>query len=59
VFFFFYEIDIPNFSARYIEGRGRHQGDHITVEYHYHFDIFNATIDFQLQEFDSKFGERG
>jgi hypothetical protein len=27
------------------------------VEYHYHFDIFNATIDFQLQELDNKFGE--
>jgi hypothetical protein len=25
------------------------------VEHHYHFDIFNATIDFQLQELDSSF----
>jgi hypothetical protein len=28
------------------------------VEHHYHFDIFNTTIDFQLQELDSRFGEK-
>jgi hypothetical protein len=28
------------------------------VEHHYHFDVFNATIDFQLQEIDYRFGER-
>jgi hypothetical protein len=28
------------------------------VEHHYHFDIFNATINFQLQELDNKFGEK-
>jgi len=44
-----FEIDILDLSARYVEGRGRHQRDHITVEHHYHFDIFNDTIDFQLQ----------
>jgi len=27
------------------------------MEHHYHFDIFNATIDFQLQELDNRFGE--
>jgi hypothetical protein len=27
------------------------------VELHYHFDIFNATIDFQLQELDNRFSE--
>jgi hypothetical protein len=53
-----FEIDIPDLSARYIEGRGRNQRNHITVEHHYHFDIFNATIDFQLQELNSRFGER-
>ena len=43
-----YDIDIPNLDAQYIEGRGHRQRDHITIEYHYHFDIYNATIDFQL-----------
>jgi hypothetical protein len=26
--------------------------------YYYYFDVFNTTIDFQLQQFDCKFGER-
>jgi len=50
-----FEIDIPNLRARYVQCRGRHQQDHITVEHYYHFDIFNATIDFQLQELDNRF----
>jgi len=28
------------------------------VEHHYYFDIFNAAIDFQLQELNCSFGER-
>lgn len=28
------------------------------MKHHYHFDIFNITKHFQLQEFDSTFGER-
>ena len=28
------------------------------MEHHYHFDIFNATIDVQLQELDNRFGEQ-
>ena len=30
---------------------------HIIVGYYYHFDIFNITIYFQLQAFNSRFGE--
>jgi hypothetical protein len=45
-------------SARYIEGQCRNQWNHITVEHHYHVEIFNVTIDFQLQQLDSRFGER-
>ena len=41
-----FEIDILDFGARYVQGQGRRQRDHITVEHYYHFDIFNATIDF-------------
>jgi hypothetical protein len=52
------EIDIPDLSGYYIEGRGRNQKNHITVEHYYYFDIFNTTIDFQLQELDSRFGEK-
>jgi hypothetical protein len=28
------------------------------VEHHYHFNIFNTTIDFQLQDLDSRFNEK-
>ncbi|KAG2667007.1 hypothetical protein I3760_15G092100 [Carya illinoinensis] len=42
-------------SSRYIQGRGRHQRDHITIEHHYHFEIFNVVIDFQMQELDNRF----
>jgi hypothetical protein len=52
------KIDIPDLSGRYIEGRGRNQKNHITVEHYYHVDIFNVTIDFQLQELDSRFSEK-
>ncbi|XP_059446513.1 uncharacterized protein LOC132178069 [Corylus avellana] len=53
-----FEIDIPDLGARYVKGRGRLPRDYITVEHHYHFDVFNAAIDFQLQELDCRFGER-
>ncbi|KAG6660505.1 hypothetical protein CIPAW_03G111900 [Carya illinoinensis] len=56
-FFNKFDIDIPKLSSRYVQGRGRHQRDHITIEHHYHFKIFNATIDFQMQELDNRFGE--
>jgi hypothetical protein len=45
-------------GARYIKSRGCIQRDHITVEHHYHFDVFNATINFQLQELNFRFDER-
>ncbi|XP_061370244.1 uncharacterized protein LOC133312961 [Gastrolobium bilobum] len=54
----FHEIDVPDFNAQYIEGRGRRQLDQITIEHHYHFDIFNLAIDFQLQELDIRFNEQ-
>ena len=43
-----YDIDILNLDAQYIKNRDRCQRDHIIVKHHYHFDIFNAIIDFQL-----------
>jgi hypothetical protein len=53
-----FEIDIPDFGTYYVQGRSRRQRDHITVEHHYHFNIFNVDIYFQLQELDNRFGER-
>jgi hypothetical protein len=52
-----FEIDIPDLGAHYVQRRGHHQQDHITIEHYYHFDIFNATIDFQLQELDNRFSK--
>jgi hypothetical protein len=54
-----FEIYIPDLSARYGKGKGLgyYQRDHIRVEHHYRFDIFNATINFQFQELDNMFGE--
>ena len=52
-----YNINIPKFSATYI-GRGghaHHQHDLFVVEHHYWVDIFNATIDFQMEELDNSF----
>ncbi|XP_061352733.1 uncharacterized protein LOC133297583 [Gastrolobium bilobum] len=53
-----HKIDVSDFDAQYTEGRGRRQFDQITIEHHYHFDIFNSTIDFQLQGLDRKFNEQ-
>ncbi|XP_059638983.1 uncharacterized protein LOC132281283 [Cornus florida] len=52
-----HNIDIPDLSSRYVEGTGRHcqQQDHITVEHHYHFDIFNSAIDLQLMKLEHRF----
>ncbi|KAG7994879.1 hypothetical protein I3843_01G080800 [Carya illinoinensis] len=52
-----FDRDIPELSSRYIQSRGRHQQDHITIELHYHFEIFNVAINFQMQELDNRFGE--
>ncbi|XP_061345948.1 uncharacterized protein LOC133291663 [Gastrolobium bilobum] len=53
-----HEIDVPDFDAQYIESRGRRQHNQITIDHHYHFDIFNLTIDFQIQELDRRFNEQ-
>ncbi|KAG6730515.1 hypothetical protein I3842_01G084100, partial [Carya illinoinensis] len=50
-----FDRDILELSSRYIQSRGRHQQDHITIELHYHFEIFNVAINFQMQELDNRF----
>ncbi|XP_042404621.1 uncharacterized protein LOC121994759 [Zingiber officinale] len=45
-------------SARYKHSsRSCQQKDAITVEHHFHYDIFNAAIDFQLEELNSRFSD--
>ncbi|XP_057502711.1 uncharacterized protein LOC130786427 [Actinidia eriantha] len=54
-----YDIEMPMMDARYKEvtGRSCQQRDHITMDHHYCVDIFNAVIDFQLEELNNRFSE--
>ncbi|XP_024200645.1 zinc finger MYM-type protein 1-like [Rosa chinensis] len=53
-------IDAPDFSARQMEGTGRlsQQQNCVTIEHYYRVEIFNAVIDFQLMELNSRFNEQ-
>ncbi|KAL5855458.1 hypothetical protein ACOSQ4_005260 [Xanthoceras sorbifolium] len=55
-----HDIDIPNMGDRYMEGirRSCQQRNNITVEHYYHFNIFNAVIDFHLMELNNRFTEK-
>ena len=46
-------------GALYIagQGRSRHQKDPVTMEHHFHVDIFYTTIDSQFQELNERFKE--
>ncbi|XP_042460668.1 zinc finger MYM-type protein 1-like [Zingiber officinale] len=48
------EIDVPDLDCLYKIGRSHQQ---TTVEHHYHFDVFNAAIDFILMELNTRFNE--
>ncbi|XP_022858664.1 uncharacterized protein LOC111379509 [Olea europaea var. sylvestris] len=50
------DIHVPDFDTSYMVGRSRGR-EYPTVEHHYHFDIFNATIDFLMMELDTRFNE--
>ncbi|XP_047309789.1 zinc finger MYM-type protein 1-like [Impatiens glandulifera] len=52
------DVDIPEMSARYKKySRSCGQNDTITVEHHFHYDIFNVAIDFQLEELNFRFSD--
>ncbi|XP_073137718.1 uncharacterized protein [Henckelia pumila] len=52
------DIDIPDMSACYKHSsRSSQQKDTITFEHHFHYDIFNTAIDFQLEELNSRFSD--
>ncbi|XP_060966733.1 uncharacterized protein LOC133035065 [Cannabis sativa] len=52
-------IPVPDFNAHYTAKRRRIRGQQnaITVEHYYRVDLFNAVIDFQLQELNNKFND--
>jgi hypothetical protein len=54
-----YEIDIPHMNASHKKATGRscQQQGSVTVYQHYHYDIFNLTIDFQVEELNSRFND--
>jgi len=52
-------IQIPDMSCSFSDLiRSRWQQDSVTVEHHYHVDIFNAIIDFELNELNCRFNEQ-
>lgn len=55
-----YKINAPDFSARHMEGTGHksQQQNCVTIEHYYRVEIFNAVIDFQLMELNSRFNEQ-
>ncbi|XP_071740062.1 uncharacterized protein [Rutidosis leptorrhynchoides] len=54
-----HQIDIPDMNSLYKSTRylPRRQDNQITIEHHYHTDLFIGTVDKQLQELDNKFNE--
>ncbi|XP_075499782.1 uncharacterized protein LOC142538321 [Primulina tabacum] len=48
------EIDVPDLDCLYKIRRSCRQ---TTIEHHYHFDVFNAAIDFILMELNTRFNE--
>ncbi|XP_075504357.1 uncharacterized protein LOC142541778 [Primulina tabacum] len=48
------EIDVPDLDCLYKIGRSCRK---TTIEHHYHFDVFNAAIDFILMELNTRFNE--
>ncbi|CAK9179923.1 unnamed protein product [Ilex paraguariensis] len=54
-----FDVGIPDMSTQYKGSRRScQQNDNITVDHHYHMDLFNATIDHQLEELHSRFNEK-
>jgi hypothetical protein len=47
-----------NASYKKATGRSCQQQGSVTVYQHYHYDIFNSTIDFQVKELNSRFNDR-
>jgi hypothetical protein len=55
-----YEIDIPHMNASYKKptGHSYQQQGSVTVYQRYHYNIFNSTIDFQLEELNSRYNNK-
>ena len=54
-----YKIDIPHMNTSYKKATGHsyQQQGSVTIYQRYHYDIFHSTIDFQLEELNSRFSD--
>ncbi|XP_012850093.1 PREDICTED: uncharacterized protein LOC105969865 [Erythranthe guttata] len=56
------EVEMPDMNSTHKVGRGKsiHQprDTNITMEHHFHFDIFVTTIDTQMKELNCRFNEQ-
>ncbi|XP_047314353.1 zinc finger MYM-type protein 1-like [Impatiens glandulifera] len=54
-----HDIEIPDLNASYKSATRRscQQKDSLTIQQHYHFNIFNSVIDFQQEELNSRFSD--
>ncbi|CAI0404293.1 unnamed protein product [Linum tenue] len=52
-----HDIEAPDLSAPFFRGRSIRKRD-VTNEHHYHYDVFNATVDVQIAELESRFNDR-
>ncbi|KAL8145261.1 hypothetical protein AgCh_003451 [Apium graveolens] len=53
-----YKIDVPDMNARYVDNfRSVRQINGISVEHHYHYDVFIYAINFQLEELHYRFND--
>ena len=53
-----HSIEVPDMQSSYVVKRGRHRHDGFDMQHHYRVDIFNAAIDSQLLELNSRFNEQ-
>ncbi|KAK8361163.1 hypothetical protein V6Z12_A03G020600 [Gossypium hirsutum] len=52
-----YYIEVLEMDSPYVANHGHHQHIDFNMEHHYQVEIFNAAIDSQLLELNSKFNE--
>ncbi|XP_017217245.2 uncharacterized protein LOC108194821 [Daucus carota subsp. sativus] len=53
-----FEIDVPDMNSRYMDNiHSVRKRDDISIEHHYHYDIFNSAIDYQVEELNYRFND--
>ncbi|XP_063938086.1 uncharacterized protein LOC135147947 [Daucus carota subsp. sativus] len=53
-----FKIDVPDMNSRYMDNiHSVRQRDDISIEHHYHYNIFNSAIDYQVEELNYRFND--